>query len=80
MRRKPVFAKALFALIVGGLILPMMISIIVALAALLAAMGDSVGGAVLRYLALAGGVAWAVDLVALVFVLALDALGRPDEE
>ena len=80
MRRKPCCAKALFPLIVIGLLLPMMISIALALAVLLAATGDDIGGRVLRYLALAGGVTWVVDLVSIILVQAIAALDRPDDE
>ena len=38
-----------------------------------------VGGAVLRYVALAGGVVWIVVLVGLIFVQAIHALGRSDD-
>ncbi len=80
MRRKPVLAKTLYALLVAGVILPVAITIILALAALLAKTGDSVGGAALGYVALAIGILWAVGLVAIVLVQAIDALDRPDEE
>jgi hypothetical protein len=80
MHRKPVFSKALYLLLIAGLLLPIAISVIVALAALLTAMQDTTGGAALRYVALAGGVLWVVDLVAIVLVQAMDSLDRPDEE
>jgi hypothetical protein len=80
MRRNPVFAKALYFLLVAGLLLPISICIIVAMAALLTAMHDAAGGAVLRYVALTGGVVWAIDLVAIVLIQAIDLLNRPDEE
>jgi len=80
MRRKPIVSKALCFLLVAGLLLPVAICVIVALAALLTAMQDAAGGAALRYVALAGGVLWIVDLVAIVLLQAIDALDRPDEE
>jgi len=79
MSRRPVSSKVLLALLVVGLVLPITICIVLALASLLAAMGDAVGGAVLRYVALAGGVAWIVALVGLIFVLAIQTLGRSDD-
>jgi hypothetical protein len=79
MRRKAVFAKALFILVVAALLLPATICIVVALASLLAAMHDETGGATLRYVALAAGVLWVVDLVAIVLVQAIDALVGPDD-
>ena len=79
MSRKPVSSKVLLALMVAGLVLPITICVVLALASLLAAMGDAVGGAVLRYVALAGGVVWIVVLVGLIFVQAIHALGRSDD-
>ena len=79
MSRKPVSSKALLALMVAGLVLPISICIVLALASLLAAMNDDVGGQVLRYVALAGGVAWIVVLVGLIFVQAIHALGGSDD-
>ena len=80
MRRQPIFVKALYFLLVAGLLMPVAICVVMALSALLTAMHDEVGGAVLRYVALAGGVVWVVDLVAIVLVQAIDTLTRPDEE
>jgi len=79
MSRKPISAKVLFPLVIAGLMLPMMICIVVGLASLLTAMGDGNGGAALRYVALAGGVVWVVDLLAIVLVQAIDSLDRPDD-
>jgi len=80
MSRKPVPSKVLLALIVVGLVLPVTICIVLGLASLLAAMGDAVGGAVLRYVALAGGVVWIVVLVGLIFVQAIQTLGSSDDD
>jgi hypothetical protein len=80
MRRKPVFTKTLFGLVVAGLLLPVAISIVVALASLLSKLDDPTGGVALRYVAMAGGVLWIVDLIAIVLVQAIDALDRPDDE
>ena len=41
--------------------------------------GDALGAAVLRYVALAAGVVWIVVLVGLIFVQAIQALGRSDD-
>ena len=79
MRRKPVPPKVLLVLIVAGLVLPMTICVVLGLAALLEAMQDLMGGKVLRYVALAGGVAWIVVLVGLIFAQAIDTLGRSDD-
>jgi len=69
----------LMILMVAGLVLPIAICVVLALASLLAAMKDTVGGAVLHYVALAGGVVWIVILVSLIFVQAIHALGRSDD-
>jgi len=79
MSRKPVSPMLLLALMVAGLALPITICVVLALASLLAAMNDAVGGAVLRYVALAGGVVWVVVLVSLIFVQAFHALSRSDD-
>lgn len=80
MNRKPVSSKAIFALITGGLVLPIAISVILALGSLLEAMHDAAGGAVLRYVALAFGAAWAVLLICLILLLALNSVGGSDEK
>ena len=79
MSRKPVSSKVLLALIVAGLVLPMTICVVLALASLLDAMHDPWGGPVLRYVALAGGVAWIVVLVSLIIVQAIHTLNRSDD-
>ena len=79
MSRKPISAKAMFVLIAGGLVLPVAISVILALAALLAAMGDSAGAVVLRYVAMAIGIAWSIVLVCLVLVQGLNSLTDRDD-
>jgi hypothetical protein len=79
MSRKPVFSKALFGLIVAGLLLPIMICLVLGLASLLAAMGDALGAAVLHYVALAGGIAWAVVLVAMIVLQAIRSLDQSDD-
>ena len=79
MRRKQVFSKALFALLVAGLLLPVTICIVLALAALLEALKDSTGSLVLCCVALAGGVVWLVDLVAIVLLQAIGTMDWRDE-
>ncbi|MGA2619504.1 MAG: hypothetical protein ABSF26_17990 [Thermoguttaceae bacterium] len=79
MSRKPVSARAMLLLIAGGLLLPIVISVLLALAALLGAMGDSTGGLVVRYLALACGAGWTILLICLILVLGLNSLGDRDE-
>ena len=54
--------------------MPIAISVVMALSALLVASDDVAGGKVLTYIALTCGVVWIVDLVCLVVVLALNSL------
>ncbi len=79
MNRKPVASKLLLPLMVAGLVLPISICIVVGSASLLAAMGDALGGAVLRYVALAGGVVWILVLIGLILVQAAHALASSDD-
>jgi purine-cytosine permease-like protein len=79
MSRKQVSSKVLLVLVIAGLVLPITICVVLGLASLLAAMNDALGGAVLRYVALAGGVVWIVVLVGLILVQAIHALGGSDD-
>jgi hypothetical protein len=71
--------RLVLALIALGVLLPMVVCIILGVAALLGAMGDAQGGTVLRHIALAGGIIWTTDLVCLVLVLAIGTLRWPDD-
>ncbi len=79
MNRKSVPSKVLMGLIVAGLVLPMTICVVVALAWLLSKMGDDPGGKVLGYVALALAIMWVVVLIALVLVQAIHLLGRSND-
>jgi uncharacterized membrane protein YhaH (DUF805 family) len=74
MSRRPVSTHTVFLLLVGGLVLPIAISLILALATLLTAMGDAIGGQVLQYIALACGIFWMIDLVCLLLAQGLNSL------
>jgi hypothetical protein len=67
---------------VAAILLPITICVVAGLATLLDGMGDGSGARVLRWIALAGGILWIVDLVCLVVLLAISAIGggqdRPD--
>jgi hypothetical protein len=71
--------RIVLALIVTAILLPIAICIVFGVAALLQAMGDSAGGAVLHRIALGGGILWAINLISLVLVLAIGTLRGPDE-
>jgi hypothetical protein len=79
MIRNPVFSKVLLALLVAGLVLPIVICVVLGLASLLDAMQDFSGGKVLRYVSLGGGALWVVVLIGLVLVVAIHVLGRSDD-
>jgi hypothetical protein len=72
---KPVARRVLIALLVGVLLLPLVAWAVVAIAALLAAMGDAAGAVIVNRLAWLLGAAWIVDLVCLIVALAINALG-----
>ena len=76
---RPVSSKAILALVAGGAVLPIVLAVVLAVASLLSAMGDAGGGLVLRYVALALGIAWAVVLVCLLLVEGLRALDDTDD-
>ena len=71
-------ACVVISLLIGALVLPVVISILLGLSSLLGAMGDGSGRAVLGWIALSAGVLWALDLIALVLVQAINSLGGVD--
>jgi len=71
--------RFVLALIVATILLPITLCVVLGVAALLEAMGDSLGGAVLQRIALAGGIFWIIDLICLLLILAIGALRGPDE-
>ena len=70
--------RAIVGLIVGALGLPMVLCVLYALARLLEGMQDHVGAAILDRMGLVLFALWAIDLVALVIVSAINSLGGPD--
>jgi len=42
-------------------------------------MGDSAGGGVLQRIALGCGILWVIELICLVVILAISAMGEPEE-
>jgi len=83
MSRKLVPPAVTLLLVVGLVVLPIAAGVILAVASLLAAMGDAIGGVVLRYIALGCGIVWVVDLASLVLVQGVDVLGddgKPPEQ
>jgi len=80
MDRKPVARRYVLLLIAGVLLLPIVAWAIVAVAAILGAMGDSSGAVWLNRMAWICGALWAVDLVCLVIVEGFNSLGDSDRE
>ena len=78
MHHPSILSRLLTPLILAGVLLPITLCVILGVAALLAQMGDSAGGAVLNRIALAGGILWVIDLICLVLILAIDSLRGPD--
>jgi hypothetical protein len=71
--------RVLIGLIVTALLLPITICVVFGVAALLEAMGDAAGGAVLQRIALGFGILWGIELICLLVVLAIGTLRGPDE-
>lgn len=78
MRRPLVPHGIVLSLVAAALLLPIVICVVLGVAALLAEMGDSVGGVVLRWIALSGGIVWVIDLIGLVLLVAIGTLRGPD--
>lgn len=79
MGKKPVPQAALLLLLAGALVLPIGTSVVLGLAVLLGSLGDPTGAGVLRWVALALGAIWVVDLVLLVLVQAFNSLSDSDD-
>lgn len=72
--------QRLLLLLIGiTIVLVLSVGAVLALGAILAAMGDETGSRVLRWVAAGIGVVLAVDLMSLVLALAVHALERSDE-
>jgi len=71
--------RLVLTLIVAATLLPIILCVVLGVAGLLDAMGDSLGGLVLRRIALGGGILWTIDLICLVLVLAIGVIRGPDE-
>jgi len=71
--------RMVFQLTVWAVMLPMIVCVVIGVAALLEGMGDYDGGVMLRRIALFGGILWTIDLIGLLMVLAIGSLRGPDE-
>ena len=80
MDRPPVPRHIIARAIAGAIIVPIAICLILAVASLLSAMGDTSGGGVLRWIALGCGIVWLLDLILLILALGVNALSEPDKD
>ncbi len=72
--------RTLLLLVAGALFLPIAIVLLLAVALLLGAMQDEAGQYALKRVALGLGVFWALDLIGLLIVVALQALAGDGNE
>jgi hypothetical protein len=79
MDRPPIPRHSIALAIAGAIILPIAICLILAVASLLSAMGDSIGGGAMRWVALGCGIIWTLDLILLVLALGVNALSATDD-
>lgn len=66
-------------LVVGACLLPIVLAVLGGTAALLSALGDVTGAAVVGRVALVAGLVWVVNLVILVLTLGIRAVGASSE-
>jgi hypothetical protein len=75
-----VISRSVLAILVTvACILPVAITIVLAVGRLLGAMQDAVGAATLDRVALAMGILWGVDLVCLLVAQGINSLGSPSD-
>jgi hypothetical protein len=79
MNRKPICPCVLLFLVAAALVLLIGLVVILGLGRLLAAMGDGGGAVVLDWVALAGGILLAMDLIGLLLALGVNAVSEPAE-
>jgi hypothetical protein len=79
MNRPHNSSLAIALLLTGAIILPIAISLVLGAASLLSTMGDTVGGGVLKWIALSCGIIWVLNLILLVLALAINTLNNPND-
>ena len=79
MDQKPVPRRRVLLLIAGVLLLPIVAWAIVAVAAILGAMGDGAGAVMVNRIAWGCGALWVIDLICLVVVQGLNSLADTDK-
>ncbi len=78
MDQRLVSKSIVFFLVAGGVALPIAVCVCLAIGTLLQAMGDTVGSAVLTYIAWGCGGLWGLDLICLVLAAGINSLGDKD--
>jgi hypothetical protein len=79
MSQKPVSRSLLLWLTGGLVVLSIAITVLWAVSTLLSGMGDPNGATAVKYVALAAGILWVIDLVGLVLLQAVGSLADIDE-
>jgi hypothetical protein len=79
MAKQPIPRQTIALVIAGAIILPIAICLITGAASLLAAMGDTIGGGVMRWIAFGCGMVWALDLILLVLALSINSLSESND-
>jgi hypothetical protein len=67
--------RLVVTLTVSAVIFPIVLCVLEGVGALLRGMGDHLGGSVLDYAALAGGILWLINLICLILALAIASIG-----
>ncbi len=80
MNRKPVSRLAITILVAIALVFTISLVVIMAVACIIGKMGDTYGQTVLESVALAAGLAWAIDLICLVLALGVNSLYDSDSK
>ena len=80
MNRKPVSRRSIAVLVAIALVFTISLVVIMAVACIIGKMGDSQGQTVLEAVALAAGLAWAIDLICLVLALGVNSLYDRDSQ
>lgn len=70
--------RVLIALVTTALLVPMVVLILQGVGKLLLALGDATGALWLDRIALAGGIVWAIDLLVMLIVVAINSLDRSE--
>lgn len=70
--------RVLVALVTAAMLMPMVVLILLGVGKLLTALGDATGAVWLDRIALVGSILWAVDLLLMLIVVAINSLDRSE--